>query len=378
MVEKKMTKFTLKGPKSQRSARELLENALRENRFPQSVLIEGNRGIGKKALAIELAQTLSCTDPDERPCGKCLGCKLALNPGNVQSWVIPLESVEARAKSAASASEKSTAKTVEEIKAGYIEKIFENPYSVSLFSGISLIAVEQIRNMTSQFAKKSDGVRFVIVAEADKMNESASNAFLKTLEEVPPDTYFILTSSAPGKLLQTIHSRCLRLRLPPLSSEDVKSVIASQVQGEISPDALGMSLGSPGMALRYHENLVDMETLAVDFLQDSVAKNYSDLFFDLEKAFPRGESVVDDAVLMLEFASFLIGDALRLLSGEEVRMPERKQNLVQMNLAGFGAEALEKALLEIQRAAEKISARKNSVLVALQTLSIGLLEGYKK
>lgn len=378
MVETKMTKFVLKGPRSQRGARELLENALRENRFPQAVLIEGNRGIGKKALAIELAKTLSCTDPEERPCGKCLGCKLAMNPGNVQSWVVPLETDEAKAKSAAAVSDRSKAKTVEEIKAGYVEKIFENPYSVSLFSSVSLVSVEQIRNMTAQFAKKSDGVRFVIVAEADKMNESASNAFLKTLEEVPPDTYFILTSSVPGKLLQTIHSRCLRLRLPPLSFEDVKEAIGPKVQGEISPDALGMSLGSPGMALRYHENLVEMETLAVDFLRDSVEKNYSDLFFGLDKAFPRGESVVDDAVLMLEFASFLVGDALRLLSGEDVRMPERRQNLEQMNLAEFGAEALEKALLEIQRTAEKISARKNSVLVALQTLAIGLFEGYKK
>ena len=53
-----MTKYCLQGPESQKGARQLLENALVENRFPQAVLIEGERGIGKKALAIELAKTL--------------------------------------------------------------------------------------------------------------------------------------------------------------------------------------------------------------------------------------------------------------------------------------------------------------------------------
>ena len=57
-----MKKFFLEGPRSQQGARTLLENALVENRFPQAVLIEGPRGIGKKALAIELSKTLSCTE----------------------------------------------------------------------------------------------------------------------------------------------------------------------------------------------------------------------------------------------------------------------------------------------------------------------------
>ncbi len=373
-----MKKFFLEGPKSQQGARTLLENALVENRFPQAVLIEGVRGIGKKGLAIELAKTLSCTDSERVPCGKCLGCKLAMDPGNVQGWVIPLETAEANAKSAADVSGTSKAKTVEEIKSEYIAKIFENPYSVSVFSGISQISVEQIRSMTSQFSKASVGVRTVIIAEADRMNEAAANALLKTLEEVPTNTYFILTASNGGKLLQTIRSRCLSLRLPAISSLEVEEIVRRISDGEVSPDALGMAQGSPGMACHYNENVAEHETLAVDFLKDSVEGNYSDLFFELDKNFPKGPSAAEKAVTVLDFAGFLVADALRIFSGEPVRMPEQRKNLEQMNLGRFGAEALEKAILDINIASEKIANRKNSAIVALQTLAIGLFEGYKK
>lgn len=377
MVENKMTKYCLQGPESQKGARQLLVNALVENRFPQAVLIEGERGIGKKALAIELAKTLCCTE-ENAPCGHCFGCKLAMDPGNVQSWVLPLENAEANAKSANAVSENSKAKTVEDFKAGYVSEIFKNPYSTTIISNIAQISVDQIRNMTSQFSRASDGVRVVIIAEADRMNDAAANALLKTLEEVPTNTYFILTSSLAGRLLQTIRSRCLSLRLPPLSTAEVKEIVKNTTGEDISPDALGMALGSPGMAMYYNENIAENETIAFDFLKDSVEGNYSDLFFELDKTFPRGAEGVDAAVMILDVLNFMLNDALRLYAGEPVRLVDRRESLEQLNLGRFGAEALEKAILDVNETSAKIAGRKNSVSVALQTLSISLLEGYKR
>ncbi len=373
-----MTKYCLQGPESQKGARQLLENALVENRFPQAVLIEGERGIGKKALAIELAKTLCCTDSETAPCGHCFGCKLAMDPGNVQSWVIPLETAEANAKSASSASENSKAKTVEDYKAGYVAEIFKNPYSTSIISSVAQISVDQIRSMMSQFSRASEGVRVVIIAEADRMNEAAANALLKTLEEVPTNTYFILTSSVAGRLLQTIRSRCLSLRLPPLSIAEVEEIVKNTTGESLSPDALGMSLGSPGMAMYYNESIAENETLAFEFLKDSVEGNYSDLFFELDKAFPRGAAAADAAVMMLDFLAFMLNDALRLMAKEPVRLVDRRESLERLDLGRFGAEAIEKAILDANSTAAKIAGRKNSAIVALQTLSIGLFEGYKR
>ena len=373
-----MKTFILGGPDSQQVARTRLVSALVENRFPQAVLIEGARGIGKKALAISLMQTLSCTDGEASPCGKCMGCKMAMNPGNVAAWVVPLETAEANAKSASEVSGTSRAKTVEEYKAEYVARVLENPYSVNIFSGISQISVDQIRSMTSQFSKASETVRVVIIAEADRMNDAAANALLKTLEEVPTNTYFILTSSNGGRLLQTIRSRCLTLRLPSLSDGEVSEISSRVFHEKLSPDALGMSLGSPGVASLYNENIAENETLAFDFLRDSIEGNYSDLFFELDGAFPKGPAAVDSAVMMLDIVAFLVADAIRIAGDRPVRLPDMRENLAALNLGRFGAEALEKAILEISKASEKIASRKNSVIVALETLSIGLLEGFKK
>jgi DNA polymerase-3 subunit delta' len=104
-----MIEYRLNGPASQERQRIRLMAALRENRFPQSILIDGPAGIGKKALAIEVAKALQCSDPNMRPCGHCFGCKMAVDRGVTDNWVIPMESKEAHAKSSDDVSAGSTA-----------------------------------------------------------------------------------------------------------------------------------------------------------------------------------------------------------------------------------------------------------------------------
>ena len=116
-----MIEYTLHGPVSQERARIRLMSSLRENRFPQSILIDGPAGIGKKALAMEIARALQCTDPNMRPCGHCFGCRMADDSGATEGWVVPMESAEAHARSSDDVSAGSKAKTIEDFKKGYIE-----------------------------------------------------------------------------------------------------------------------------------------------------------------------------------------------------------------------------------------------------------------
>ena len=208
MVETEMIEYTLHGPASQERARIRVMSALRENRFPQAILIDGPAGIGKKWLAMEIAKALQCTDPNMRPCGHCFGCRMAEDSGATDGWVVPMEADEARARSSDDVAPGSKAKTIEDFKKAYIEEIQKNPYRVDIFSTGAYISVDLIRSMTSSFAMKGDRIRTIVIAEADRMNESAANAFLKTLEDVPANTYFILTTSSREKMLQTIRSRC--------------------------------------------------------------------------------------------------------------------------------------------------------------------------
>ena len=374
-----MINYRLNGPKSQERERIRVMAALRENRFPQAILIDGPGGIGKKALAMEIAKALQCTDPENRPCGKCFGCKMASDAGVTDNWVFPMESKEVQARNADNVSAGSSAKTIQDIKREYIEQIMANPYRTDVFSAGGEISVSLIRTMTGSFAMKGDRVRAVIVAEADRMNDSAANAFLKTLEEVPPDTYFILTASSRDRLLQTIRSRCLALHLLPLSDDEVRSETLrmlgpdADVDG-VSGDVVGLAIGSPGKALYYVEHARALCSLASEFVVRSIENDYTGLFGLLADA---SLDDVAEANGFLEVLSFLIADLLRRDSGAPVRLPDTLAGIDMDAFPLIDANALELALAAVQETMSRIASRRTAPMMCLQGLAIKLFEGYK-
>ena len=374
-----MIEYTLHGPVSQERSRIRVMSALRENRFPQAVLIDGPAGIGKKALAMEIAKALQCTDPNMRPCGHCFGCRMAEDSGSTEKWVVPMESDEAHARSSDDVAPGSKAKTIEDFKKAYIEEIQKNPYRVDIFSAGAFISVDLIRAMTSAFAMKGDRVRTVIVSDADRMNESAANAFLKTLEDVPADTYFILTTSSREKILQTIRSRCLALHLLPLSDNEVRGEVLKFAgedfdESALTDDIVGLAEGSPGKALYYAENGKGWLDLSVDFLQKSLKGDYTGLFLQLKV------TTLEDPYManrFLEVLSFLLADLLREQAGATLRMPETAHKVDMAQFPRIDATALELSLVTVQETMSRIESRRITPMMCLQTLSLKIFEGYK-
>lgn len=82
-------------------------------------------------------------------------------------------------------------------------------------SKIRRIKIDPVREVirSVQYSTSDGGKKIVILSEADRMTVEATNAFLKTLEEPPPDTLILLLSRAPEQLLDTVRSRCLQLPL---------------------------------------------------------------------------------------------------------------------------------------------------------------------
>jgi DNA polymerase-3 subunit delta' len=83
-------------------------------------------------------------------------------------------------------------------------------------SKLRLIRVEQVRSLTHAIQLKPAEARFKvgILMGADRLSPEAANAFLKTLEEPPPQSLLILLSTEPERVIETILSRCLRLSIP--------------------------------------------------------------------------------------------------------------------------------------------------------------------
>jgi DNA polymerase-3 subunit delta' len=87
--------------------------------------------------------------------------------------------------------------------------------------------------------------RAIIIDPADDMERNASNALLKSLEEPPRGTYFLLVSHRPSRLLPTIRSRCRTLRFAALSDDAMATILAAQAP------AIAAAAGSPGRALGF-------------------------------------------------------------------------------------------------------------------------------
>lgn len=175
-------------------AERLLADALGTGRMHHGWIIGGAGGIGKATLAYRVARA-ALAKPAER---------------NASSLEIATETSAARQVRALS-------------HPGLL--VIRRPYLVKDKRIAATIPVDEVRRLRTflSHAADTESWRIVIVDSADELNVNAANALLKSLEEPPPRTVFLLVSSEPGRLLPTIRSRCRTLDLAPLSSADLKA-----------------------------------------------------------------------------------------------------------------------------------------------------------
>jgi hypothetical protein len=187
---------------------------------PHAIVIAGPSGIGKATLALDLAAGLLCDapDPSDRPCRNCRGCHLVER--GVHSDLHRL--VPAGAGNQIRIGDRN------EPEAGTVRR---------LISDLALLPVE-------------GGARVALVERAERMNEDAQSALLKTLEEPPAGVTIILCVDGEEQLLPTVRSRCVRLRLGPVSIRDVEGILADQ--GVADPPTAArlarLAAGRPGVA----------------------------------------------------------------------------------------------------------------------------------
>ncbi len=120
------------------------------------------------------------------------------------------------------------------------------------------VTVDEIRAMQQRLTTRPTlgDKRAVIIDPADDMETAAVNALLKSLEEPPAGTYFLLVAHQPGRLLPTIRSRCRILRFAALTDADLDAVILREMpeaDAETREAAIRAAHGSPGVALSFVE-----------------------------------------------------------------------------------------------------------------------------
>jgi DNA polymerase-3 subunit delta' len=205
----------------------ILRRMLANNRVPHSLLFTGEEAVGKRRFALELAKSFVCLNPqDFEACDSCVVCRRA------DKFTFP------------KSDDRDAHKQVIFSEHSDIGQIV--PYNRN-------ILVDAVRDLETEanFRPYEAKARFFIIDDADKMNDAASNALLKTLEEPAPTTYLFLVTSRPDALLQTILSRCQTLRFAPVPADEIENYLLET--GKFAADdaelLARLSNGSIGRAL---------------------------------------------------------------------------------------------------------------------------------
>lgn len=207
-------------------AETFLARSYRSGKGHHAILIEGPEGIGKATLAFRFAKHV-LTHPEP-----------AVAPDTIAD-PDPASMVSRQIAGGASHNLLHLTRPVDE-KTGRIK---------------SAITVDEVRRAGKFFSQTSGtgNWRIVIIDAADDLNRNAANAILKILEEPPKRSMFLVLTHAPGKLLPTIRSRCLPLRLSPLGAEPMQQALGHlgfDLTGPGAGDVLAAAKGSVAEALK--------------------------------------------------------------------------------------------------------------------------------
>ena len=249
-----------------------------EDRIPHAMLFCGTDGVGKFLVAEALAAAILCHAPvHNQACGHCKACRALAAGTHPDFFQIQPES-ETKAAPA--------------------------------------IRIEAVRKLQEEIARIPllSERRVVIMQEADKMNEAAANCLLKTIEEPSGQIVFILLTSRPSALLDTIISRCMRVEFGILQPEELVKILQQQgIEEPLAGKLASIADGSVSKALAMQdEELLNLQTQAFDLASAAGTLGVEQL---LQLAKEMSSHSRERLIQWLGFLAMIYRDLLMLYSG---------------------------------------------------------------
>ncbi len=269
------------------SVRARLSRAAQDARLHHCFVFEGPEGVGKFSYAMEFAREINCQAAlNARPCGVCDACR----------W----------------------------ISAGtHPDVLVVSPDPEKATPIITAAQAREIVN-SIQLQRHSAAYRVIILNPADALNEEAANILLKTLEEPPARTQFLLVTARPASLLQTVRSRSQRVRFGPLSEAEMSAWLTERGMDHALASAAG---GSPGRALALAGGEAEARREVLDALCGAVGQPLHALFSFSESTSKNAEGGAERAELVLQVLEELLADTVALANGRPLRHGDREQLL---------------------------------------------------
>lgn len=218
----------------------------RSSEPPHAILLAGPIGIGRTALALEYARLLNCEaagaagfggfgDTPALPCGACRPCRLIAEGRHPDVVVVGPGDMLCRPRPGESSHER-------------------HPGS----RDIRICQVRGIIEAVSRYPLEAR-YRVIIVEPADRLGRDAANTLLKTLEEPPAHTVFVLVTAAPEAILETVLSRCRRIDVRPVPRDEIEAgLIARGIEPGLAGRAAAEARGRPVIAIDFAANPDEM------------------------------------------------------------------------------------------------------------------------
>ena len=186
-----------------------LWSSLDFDRFPNAIMIHGQSGIGKFAFAVELAKALLCesTNPSGKPCNQCDGCHW-FNTGNHPDFTALVPETHRKLLPQADYESDEPTKKTRNTK--------DDDSESSEKKEKKIISIEETRSAIEGLSIGSHrgGNRVILIYPLEMLRSDSANTLLKSLEEPPSKTIFILLADRVDRVLPTIRSRCRLLTAP--------------------------------------------------------------------------------------------------------------------------------------------------------------------
>ncbi|MBP7461981.1 MAG: DNA polymerase III subunit delta' [Candidatus Delongbacteria bacterium] len=312
---------------------EIVDLTLRHDVQQQSIshcyLFTGPSGTGKTQTALAFAQWLNCLSPlPEGACGICRSCLKSAQFSHPDLLFYFPESTHTD-------------------RFEILSERIANPFSNLIPDFNANYKIAQIKEIIHQInmGLHEGQFKIVILAQAERMNRESANALLKSLEEPPSRTVFILTSDEPLKLLPTIKSRSRIIQFHPLNPQQITDYIHHQtIPIPISlPLMVELTRGSIGRIDRLRQfDLVQLERFCRQIIQSYSTPRYTQAVILADQFLKLSD---EEKEIVIDMLMFYISRNLH----RQLLPPDEKQELFSFPLVLNDDEVSEKLLFILDR-----------------------------
>jgi len=289
-------------------SRGILSRALERDRLPPALLLAGPGGVGKKTLALAVAQAALCEQaPRAEACGTCATCRRVARAASPEN-LLALREEAGRHPDEDEWCNFRLHPDLVLVEGWWLTRTGRPRPEAEIRVGQARALVAEVPGAPFEARR-----RVFVIDDAHGMNESSQNALLKSLEEPPPRSHLILVTSQPQGLRQTIRSRCQVLRFGPLPRALVARHLVERCGVPEDEAGLRAALGAGSLAAALAFESEEYRGMRSDLLTllESLGRGSALLRMEQAEALER----VADAALLLTTLRSLLRDVAAARAG---------------------------------------------------------------